>query len=391
MRDSRVASSALRAALASRSACCAVRVNWRERALGLLERGRHRLLVARRAPAAPAPRSPRCASAPGRSRAAARSGRRRASTAASRRCRDRLTLVAGEADQADQADARKEIGGGDADVRRRRRELALGGDQVGPAPQQLLGRAERQRREIGDRQASAAGCGAASCAGDRRAATAPSGSRGDRRRGRSPPAAPAGSPRCCRTGSARATTSSCVPRPASSRALVRRRVSRWLTSDSLRHLEALLQAAQLEVVARHLGGDGRLRRVHARPADASTCAAADSLRAPVAAEEVELPVGGEAGVEGAAVRWLRDVPGNRYSGVQRAAGVGGDADLGQQLGVARPAASRAPPAGAPGRCGRRRWRRARARPARQRRVAEAAPEGRDVGAGGWRSPRPRPR
>ena len=46
-------------------------------------------------------------------------------------------------------------------------------------------------------------------------------------------------------------------------ASVRRSVSRWLTSDSLRHLEALLQAAQLEVVARHLGGDGGLRRVHA--------------------------------------------------------------------------------------------------------------------------------
>ena len=51
-----------------------------------------------------------------------------------------------------------------------------------------------------------------------------------------------------------------MPRPASKRASTRRSVSRWLSALSLRHAQALLQAAQFEVAARDLADDRDLQR-----------------------------------------------------------------------------------------------------------------------------------
>ena len=124
-----------------------------------------------------------------------------------------------------------------------------------------------------------------------------------------------------------------------------------------RHREAQLQAAQLEVVARHFRGDDGLRRVHAGLGGIEL-RRRRLARAPVAAEEVELPAGREAGVVEARRALAARRAGQQVLGRERAARVGGDADARQQLGACALQASPAIPAGAPGRSARRRWRRA---------------------------------
>ena len=53
-----------------------------------------------------------------------------------------------EADEAGQREPREQIRLREADARGRRRELALGGADVGTALQQFVGRADRERREL---------------------------------------------------------------------------------------------------------------------------------------------------------------------------------------------------------------------------------------------------
>ena len=82
--------------------------------------------------------------------------------------------------------------------------------------------------------------------------------------------------------------SSCVPRPASRRAVVMRSVSPWLSALRCATARLLLRAAQLEVVARDFGGHADLRRVHARFGRLHFGRARFDL-APHAAEEIQLP------------------------------------------------------------------------------------------------------
>ncbi len=174
-------------------------------------------------------------------------------------------------------------------------------------------------------------------------------------------------------------TSSRVPRPTSRRASVRRSASRWLTSDWRANCVALLQAAQLEVVARDLGGDRGVRGVDAGLGGVDL-RRRRFARAPVAAEEVELPVRGEAGVvdrAGAlAARWC---PGTALRARSERFDIGADADVRQAFGLRAFRLARAS-------C-RRAWAMrtsplaasARSTRSRERRVVEAAPERRDVG------------
>ncbi len=202
-----------------------------------------------------------------------------------------------EAQQARQGHARVQLAARDADAGRGRRQLALGGDHVGPALQPLLRRAHRQRGQVGHRQRRqrtgqrhVGQHGARWLRGERGQAIG----RGlDARLQRGQQGLGAGHERARAGHVELARATGLEPRVGDAQRLA------LVHEAGLGDAQALLQAAQFQVVARHLGRHGGVRGVQASLARAHL-SGGGLAGAPHATEQVELPAGDEAGVEAVA-------------------------------------------------------------------------------------------